>query len=68
MCPTTSRPEEAQEPLFCLQCTKPVILYSALVLEVSDDGGVFLGYLHKNCLPEWEQRNSGSVIQPLTKT
>jgi hypothetical protein len=45
-----------------------VILFSGLsVLEVSDNAGVFLGYLHKNCHAEWEKKNSGSVVEPLTE-
>jgi hypothetical protein len=68
MCATiNSGPVETQVPLFCLQCMKLVILFSGLVFEVSDKAGVFLGYLHKDCRDEYEERNPGSVIEPLTE-
>jgi hypothetical protein len=68
MCETiNSGPVLTQRPLFCLQCEKLVILFSGLVLEVSDNAGVFLGYLHKHCSIAWEEKNPGSVIEPLTE-
>ena len=69
MCaPFNSDPVQIPIPLVCLQCEKLVILFSGLsVLEVSDNAGVFLGYLHKNCQAEWEKKNSGSVVEPLTE-
>ena len=69
MCATfNSDPVQIPIPLVCLQCEKLVILFSGLsVLEVSDNAGVFLGYLHKNCYAEWEKKNSGSVVEPLTE-
>ena len=60
-------PGETKEPLFCLQCTKPLILSPSLVFEVSDHTGVFLGYLHKNCLAKWKQNNPACTVGPLTK-
>jgi hypothetical protein len=43
-------------------------LLPRLVFEASDHTGVFLGYLHKNCVAAWKQKNSGCTVQPLTKT
>jgi len=63
-----SGPVETQEPLFCLRCSKLVILVPSLVFEASDHTGIFLGYLHKNCLAAWKQNNSSCTVQPLTKT
>ena len=69
MCATINTgPEQTEEPLFCLQCKKTVTLLPDLVWEVSDNAGVFLGYLHKTCFEEWEKTESGSVVQPLTNT
>ena len=56
-----------QEPLFCLECTEPLMLFPGLGFEVSDDTGVFLGYLHKNCLANWRQKNPGCTVGPLTR-
>jgi hypothetical protein len=68
MCATiNSGPVQTQMPLVCLQCEKLVILFPGLVFEVSDNAGVFLGYLHKNCYAEWEKKNLGTVVEPLTK-
>ena len=58
-----SHPVETQQPLFCLQCSKPVILLPSLVFEASDHTAVFLGYL-----AAWKQNNSGCTVQPLTRT
>jgi hypothetical protein len=68
MCATfNGDPLQTQMPLFCLQCEKLVILFSGLsVVEVSNKAGVFLGYLHKNCQAEHEEKNPGSVVEPLT--
>jgi hypothetical protein len=60
-------PVTTQEPLFCLECTEPLMLFPGLVLEVSDHTGVFLGYLHKNCLANWRQKNPGCTVGPLTR-
>jgi hypothetical protein len=43
------------------------MLFPDLVLEVSDHTGVFLGYLHKNCLANWRQKNPGCTVGPLTR-
>jgi hypothetical protein len=68
MCATiNSQPVQTQEPLACLQCRKLLALIPSMVFEVSDDAGVFLGYLHKDCLDEWRKTNSGTVVTPLTK-
>jgi hypothetical protein len=68
MCATIdSQPVQTQEPLACLQCRKLPALIPSMVFEVSDDAGVFLGYLHKDCLDEWRKTNSGTVVAPLTK-
>jgi hypothetical protein len=50
-----------------LQCRKLLALIPSMVFEVSNDAGVFLGYLHKDCLDEWRKTNSGTVVTPLTK-
>ena len=63
-----SGPVETQQPLFCLHCSKLVILFPKLIFEASDHTGVFLGYLHMNCLAAWKQKNSGCTVQPLTNT
>jgi hypothetical protein len=63
-----SDPIETQQPLFCLHCSKLVTLLPSLIFEASDPTGVFLGYLHKNCVAAWKQNNSGCTVQPLTKT
>jgi hypothetical protein len=69
MCATlNSRPLQTQMPLFCLQCQKLLILIPRIVFEVSDHAGVFLGYVHKNCLTGWEQDNPGSNVELLIKT
>jgi hypothetical protein len=60
-------PAKTQEPLFCLQCTEPLMLLPGRVFEVSDHTGVFLGYLHKNCLANWRQKNPGCTVGPLTR-
>ena len=60
-------PIQTQEPLACLQCRNLLALIPSMVFEVSDDAGVFLGYLHKDCLDEWRKTNSGTVVTPLTK-
>jgi hypothetical protein len=59
---------QTQDALFCLQCRKLVLLLPDFVFEVSDNAGVFLGYLHKNCFDEWERNNPSSVVAPLTNT
>jgi hypothetical protein len=69
MCAVLNSPSvETQSPLFCLHCSKLVILSPKLIFEASDHTGVFLGYLHKNCLAAWKQNNSSCTVQPLTKT
>jgi hypothetical protein len=58
-------PTETQQPLFCLQCIKLLILIPGHVIEVDDHTGVFLGYLHKNCAEEWKLMNPTCTVEPV---
>jgi hypothetical protein len=58
-------PAAIQEPLFCLQCMQALILFPGQVMEVDDHTGVFLGYLHNNCAPEWKLKNPSCTVEPL---
>jgi hypothetical protein len=54
-----------QEPLFCLQCIKLLILVPGLVMEVDDHTGVFIGYLHQGCAEKWKLMNPSCTVEPV---
>jgi hypothetical protein len=59
-------PTTAQEPVFCLQCSKPVILREGLALRVMGKNGASLGYLHPPCENSFSRGGKRDIAIKLT--
>jgi hypothetical protein len=47
----------------CLQCKKTLATAPALSLEVRDDDGTLLGYLHRLCRAAWEEAHPSAQLR-----